>query len=277
VHAVTNGVHPATWTADSFRELFNRHLPYWCHEPELLVEADRIPLQEITAAHAQAKQALLAHARQVEPGHALTADRFTIGFARRMTAYKRPHLLFTDLPRLKALGARYPLQVVLAGKAHPRDEPGQRHIEQLHAWAQELAGSIPVVFLPDYGMHAGRLVVSGVDLWLNTPQRLLEASGTSGMKAALNGVPSLSILDGWWLEGCTEGETGWAIGEDGPHDDDEVDARALYDKLEQAVLPLFHLQPQAWAEVMRRSISRNGAFFTSHRMLRRYALEAYAL
>ena len=275
VHAVTNGVHTGTWAADSFVALFDRHVPYWRAEPELLVEIDQVPVQEITAAHAAAKQALLDYASQASPGHALRADRFTIGFARRMTSYKRPHLLFSDLERLKALAARYPLQVVLAGKAHPRDLPGKQHIQNLHTLARELEGVLPVVYLPDYGMDSARRVVSGVDVWLNTPQRPLEASGTSGMKAALNGVPNLSILDGWWLEGCTEGETGWAIGQDGPHDD-AADSRALYDKLEQAVLPLYHDRPQAWAEVMRRAIARNGAFFTSHRMLKRYALEAYA-
>lgn len=276
VHAVTNGVHSATWAADALQELFNRHIPFWRNEPELLLEADRIPLEEISKAHAGAKQALLAYASEVAPGHGLSADRFTIGFARRMTAYKRPHLLFSDIERLRKIAKKFPIQVVLAGKAHPKDEPGKKHIEQLHAMAQALKGLVPIVYLPDYNMHKARYIVSGVDVWLNTPQRPLEASGTSGMKAALNGVPNLSILDGWWLEGCAEGETGWAIGEDGPHDDDAADSKALYDKLEQTVLPLFHDQPQAWAEVMRRAISRNGSFFTSHRMVKRYALEAYA-
>ncbi|HYF43953.1 MAG TPA: alpha-glucan family phosphorylase [Ramlibacter sp.] len=275
VHAVTNGVHSATWAAESLHELFDRHIPYWRSEPELLLEADRIPLEEIRSAHDKAKQALLAYASEVAPGHGLSADRFTLGFARRMTAYKRPHLLFSDLERLRTIAKKFPIQVVLAGKAHPKDEAGKKHIEQLHAVARELQGLVPIVFLPDYNMHKARYIVSGVDVWLNTPQRPLEASGTSGMKAALNGVPNLSILDGWWLEGCAEGETGWAIGEDGPHDD-AADSKALYAKLEQVVLPLFHEQPQAWAEVMRRAISRNGSFFTSHRMLKRYALEAYA-
>lgn len=277
IHAITNGVHPWTWASDGMRALFDRYIPHWCHEPELLVHVDRIPAQELVAAHAAARQLLLAHAAQSAPGR-LRPDRFTIGFARRMTAYKRPHLLFTDLERLRRIARHHPFQVVLAGKAHPRDFEGRRQIERLHAWARELEDEIPIVFLPDYGMDIARLLVAGVDLWLNTPQRPLEASGTSGMKAAINGVPSLSVLDGWWLEGCDEGVTGWAIGTDGPNGphDSAADAQSLYAKLEDAVLPLFHEQPARWVEVMRGAIGRNGAYFSSHRMLRRYVLEAYS-
>jgi starch phosphorylase len=275
VHAVTNGVHPGTWAGPEFRALFDAHIPCWRHEPELLVQADRIPLEAIARAHAEARQRLLAHVASVAPGAGLEPGRCTIGFARRMTQYKRAHLLFTDPARLAALARRHPLQVVVAGKAHPRDHEGQAQIRQLHARARELAGEVPVVFLPDYGMELASLLVAGVDVWLNTPQRPLEASGTSGMKAALNGVPSLSVLDGWWLEGWAEGETGWAIGEDGPHDD-AADAAALYDKLEHTVLPLYHGQPDLWSGLMRRVVARNASFFHSHRMLRRYVLEAYA-
>jgi len=275
VHAISNGVHPWTWASDAHRQLFARHVPHWCHEPELLMQAASIPRDEIAAAHAAAKQALLRRAA-MHPGRAqLAADRFTLGFARRMTAYKRPDLLFTDLERLRSIGRRYPIQVVLAGKAHPHDLEGKRQIERLHAFAQELAADVPVVFLPDYGIDLARVLVGGVDLWLNTPQRPLEASGTSGMKAALNGVPSLSVLDGWWLEGCAEGVTGWAIGADGP-DDGPADALSLYGKLEEQVLPLFYELPAEWTEVMRRTIAQNGSFFNSHRMLRRYVVEAYS-
>ena len=274
IHAITNGVHPWTWASDRMRALFDRYVPHWCHEPELLVHARRIPAAELLAAHAAAKEQLLALAGQCAPG-TLRPDLFTIGFARRMTAYKRPHLLFTDLDRLRVIARRYPFQVVLAGKAHPHDLEGRRQIERLHAWAKELAGEIPVVFLPGYDMDVARRLVAGVDVWLNTPQRPLEASGTSGMKAALNGVPNLSVLDGWWVEGCDEGVTGWAVGNDGPHDGDG-DAESLYAKLGDTVLPLFHDDPAGWLEVMRGAMTRNGAYFNSHRMLRRYVLEAYS-
>lgn len=275
VHAISNGVHPWTWASDAHRLLFARHVPQWCHEPELLVRAGAIPLAEIGAAHAAGKQALLARIASCPGAERLAPARFTIGYARRMTAYKRPHLLFSDLERLRRIARRHPVQVILAGKAHPRDLEGKRQVERLHAFARELAPDIPVVFVPGYDMALGRLMVAGVDVWLNTPQRPLEASGTSGMKAALNGVPSLSVLDGWWLEGCVEGVTGWAVGHDGP-DDGEADAESLYQKLEARVLPLFHDHPAEWNEVMRRTIAQNGSFFNSHRMVRRYMLEAYA-
>ena len=273
VHAITNGIHPWTWASDAHRRLYDQHVQHWCHEPELLLHADRIPADELLAAHREAKGTLLS-LLQRSGGKGFDPERFTIGFARRMTDYKRPSLLFSDMDRLLRIAKRFPIQIALAGKAHPRDELGKRHIARLHAWARELGDSIPVAYVPDYGMEAGRLLVSGVDLWLNTPQRPLEASGTSGMKAALNGVPNLSILDGWWLEGCVEGLTGWAIGEDAPHDN-ELDAAALYDKLENVVLPLYYENPEGWLAVMRGAISHNGSFFHSHRMVRRYMLEAY--
>jgi starch phosphorylase len=239
------------------------------------VRALRIPQEEIAAAHAQAKQALLDSVAQLEGGARLDPSRFTIGFARRMTDYKRPGLLFSDLERMRAIARRFPFQVIVAGKAHPHDQPGHRHIEQLHAWARELAGTIPVVFVPDYRLEVARRMVGGVDLWLNTPQPPLEASGTSGMKAALNGVPSLSVLDGWWIEGWEEGITGWAIGTDGGDQDAHRHAASLYDKLEHTVLPTFYEQGPAWSMIMKSAIARNGSYFNSHRMIRRYASEAY--
>ncbi|MGV3569377.1 MAG: alpha-glucan family phosphorylase [Ramlibacter sp.] len=270
VHAITNGVHALSWTAAPLAALYDRHIPNWCHEPELLVRALSIPDDEVLHAHAEARRALL----RVPGCAALDAQRFTIGFGRRMTGYKRPGLLFTDLARLRAIGRRTPLQVVVAGKAHPRDLGGKRIIEELHAAAAALAPDLPVVFLPDYGVELARAMVAGVDLWLNTPQPPLEASGTSGMKAALNGVPSLSVLDGWWLEGCAEGMTGWAIGSDGDGDDARS-AASLYDKLEYKVLPAWTSGGGAWAGIMKAAIARNGSYFNSHRMLRRYASEAY--
>jgi starch phosphorylase len=277
VHAVTNGVHPHTWTAPPLRAIYDRYLPGWCHEPELLVRADCcIPPAALLDAHAEAKRALIACVRE-RTGVVLDAAVPTLGFARRMTAYKRPDLLFTDLERLKAIAAARPFQVVLAGKAHPRDEGGKRLIELLHRHVRELAGLVPMAYLPDYDLDTALLMVSGSDVWLNTPLPPLEASGTSGMKAAFNGVPSLSVLDGWWVEGCIEGVTGWSVGAatEAGHDSD---AGALYDKLAQVVLPQYYGQLGAadgWVRLMQGVIAKNASFFNSHRMMRRYATEAY--
>ncbi len=267
VRAITNGVHPYTWSAASFRELYDRFVPGWCHEPELLGRVHGIPDASLLAAHAQAKQALIDKVRALT-GVTLQGNVATLGFARRMTAYKRPELLFTDIGRLQAIGRERPLQIVLAGKAHPHDQEGKRLISRLHEHARELAGTIAVAYLPDYDLELALLMVAGTDVWLNTPLPPLEASGTSGMKAALNGVPSLSLLDGWWVEGCIEGVTGWAI----------EDARSLYDKLEQIVLPLYYGytdNARGWVRLMKATIGTNAAYFNSHRMMRRYATEAY--
>ncbi|HRK77390.1 MAG TPA: alpha-glucan family phosphorylase [Thiobacillus sp.] len=273
VHAVTNGVHASTWTSKSFVTLYDQHVPGWGHEPELLTRADRIPNDLLWAAHRDAKQALLDKVRELA-GVSLSADQPILGFARRMTAYKRADLMFTDFERLKRIAGKFPFQIVMAGKAHPNDMAGKQLIEALHRHIRELAREIPVVFLPDYDMELALHMVSGSDLWLNTPLRPLEASGTSGMKAAFNGVPQLSVLDGWWVEGCLEGVTGWAIGDDTPTANGH-DAMALYDKLEQVILPLWYGDRAGWTAVMKGAISRNAAFFNSHRMMRRYATEAY--
>jgi starch phosphorylase len=267
VRAITNGVHPYTWSTQSFRTLYDRHVPGWCHEPELLLRVYGIPDAAILDAHARAKQALIERVRALS-GVSLHEKTATLGFARRMTAYKRPEMLFSDIGRLKAIGRERPLQIVLAGKAHPRDEEGKSLIARLHQHARELADTMPVVFLPDYDLDLALLMVAGVDIWLNTPLPPFEASGTSGMKAALNGVPSLSVMDGWWVEGCIEGVTGWAVEE----------AASLYEKLERIVLPLYYGLPgeaRGWVKVMKGAIGVNAAYFNSHRMMRRYATEAY--
>lgn len=272
VHAITNGVHAFTWTCEPFVRLYDRFLPRWCCEPEALIRADQIPDAEIVASHREQKHALLA--RLNGAGAAFDPERLIIGFARRMTEYKRPALLFTDIDRLLEIASRFPLQLIFAGKAHPHDEPGKELIATLLALRNRIEGRIPMAFVPDYDMDTGLLLVSGVDVWLNTPRPPLEASGTSGMKAALNGVPSLSILDGWWAEGWIEGVTGWAIGSTGDHND-SADATALYDKLAGAVLPAFYDDRARWVSVMKGAISRNGSMFNSHRMVRRYAAEVY--
>jgi starch phosphorylase len=208
-------------------------------------------------------------------GVALQPQAPILAFARRMTAYKRPDLLFSDIERLKSIARSNAFQIVLAGKAHPRDDSGKRLIAELHKHVRSLRDTLPIVYLADYDMATAQVLVAGADVWLNTPLPPQEASGTSGMKAALNGVPSLSVLDGWWLEGCIEGITGWAVTSDGQG---AADARALYDKLEQVVLPLYYgngPQGRGWIEVMKGAISKNASYFSSHRMMRRYATEAY--
>jgi starch phosphorylase len=276
VHAVTNGAHPYTWTCESFRRLYDTYLPGWCHEPELLARADRIPDAQIWEAHRQAKGRLIEKVK-ASAGITFLPERPILGYARRMTAYKRPDLLFSDVERLKAIARQWPFQLVLAGKAHPRDEPGKGLIELLHAHMRLLAGTLPIAYLPNYDMDTALALVCGCDVWLNTPLPPLEASGTSGMKAAFNGVPQLSILDGWWVEGCIEGVTGWAIG-DGAQGTAESDAASLYRKLEQVVLPLYYASvsdPSGWIAVMKGAICKNASYFNSHRMMRRYATEAY--
>jgi starch phosphorylase len=272
VRAITNGVHPSAWTHSAFGKLYDGQLRGWRHEPELLVRADCcIADDTLWQAHLEAKQALIEKVWEWS-GVGLDPARFTMGFARRMTAYKRPELLFTDIERLRAIAKQRPLQIVMAGKAHPRDEEGKRTIEMLHARIRELAGDITAVFLPNYDMAIAAALVSGVDVWLNTPLPPWEASGTSGMKATFNGVPNLSVLDGWWAEGCIEGITGWAIGDGGPG---ENDAASLYDKLEKVVLPLYYDNRNGWISVMKGAITKNASYFNSHRMMRRYASDAY--
>lgn len=274
VNAITNGVHPFTWVTESLRALYDQYIPNWLHEPELLTRASSIPDEKIWNAHLQAKRALLERIKAVT-GTALAPDRATLGFARRMTAYKRPDLLFSDMEQLRSIARRHPFQIVLAGKAHPRDEPGKRLIEELHAHARSLADAIPIVFLPNYDMSLAQLLVAGVDVWLNTPLPPLEASGTSGMKAAFNGVPQLSVLDGWWIEGCIEGETGWGIESRGNMG---ADANELYRKLQTIVLPLYYAanpDRSGWIKVMKGAIDKNASYFNSHRMMRRYATDAY--
>jgi glycogen phosphorylase len=273
VRAITNGVHVETWTSASFAGLYERHLPHWQHEPELLVRADGFADDEVWEAHCVAKRELIGHVAATT-GTALSQETMVIGFARRMTGYKRPDLLFADLDRLRAIAGRHPFQVVLAGKAHPHDERGNELIGEIHRCAAELSGTIPVVFLPNYDMELAKRLTAGVDVWLNTPLPPLEASGTSGMKAALNGVLNLSVLDGWWMEACTDGTTGWAVGDVGLGTAAD-DAEDLYRKLEQATLPTYYEDRARWIWMMKQTISKIAYYFNSQRMMRRYASEAY--
>jgi starch phosphorylase len=283
VHAITNGVHVRTWASPPFQALFDRWLPDWRRDSLSLRYAVRIPCDQIWAAHLESKSALVDYVNR-ETNSGFDRDLFTIGFARRATAYKRPTLLFHDLERLRKLSAeRGGIQLVFAGKAHPHDREGKELIHTVHTVRDSLRGAIPVAWLPNHDMALARLMCAGSDLWLNTPLAPLEASGTSGMKAAVNGVPSLSILDGWFVEGHVEGHTGWSIGEepcsreDLRPEDEASDARALYDKLEQVILPCFYGTPELYRRVMRSTISINGSFFNTDRMIEQYLHSAYQL
>ncbi|HLW91639.1 MAG TPA: alpha-glucan family phosphorylase [Roseiarcus sp.] len=274
VRAITNGVHPATWTHPNFARLYQENFPHWAHEPEALARADQLPDEAIWSAHQGAKQDLLATVKQ-QTGVVMREDVPLLGFARRMTQYKRPDLLFTDIGRLTAIAQKQPFQLVFAGLAHPRDEAGIALIKTIHGHMRELRANIPIAYLPNYDMQIAARMVAGVDIWLNTPLPPMEASGTSGMKAAVNGVLNLSVLDGWWIEALIEGVTGWSIGtSDGPTGDG-AQATELYDKLEKIVLPLYRDDRTRWIWMMKQAISKIASYFNSQRMMRRYATEAY--
>lgn len=276
ISAITNGVHAPTWVSAPFADLYDRHLPDWKRDHLYLRYAKGIPLHEIQVAHSEAKHELIQFVRD-RSGVELLPDVMTIGFARRATAYKRADLLFSDPDRLRLIAKNVgPIQLVFAGKAHPADKPGKAIIAKLIRTAKTLDGDIRFVYLANYDMEMAKVLCSGVDLWLNTPLRPQEASGTSGMKAALNGVPSLSVLDGWWVEGHIEGVTGWAIGQAGDlPETTEAEEASLYGKLEEVVLPTFYGRPSAYAEIMRSAIAINGSFFTTRRMIQQYVTNAY--
>jgi starch phosphorylase len=276
IRAITNGVHAVRWTSKPFAHLFDRHIPEWRRDNLYLRYAIGIPLNEIAEAHAEAKRDLLAEILR-RTGCQLDPEALTVGFGRRAAVYKRGDFIFSDLERLRTIDHRIgPVQFVFGGKAHPRDEDGQAAIRRIVAAGKALNGHIPVVYLEDYDWTLAQLLVSGSDLWLNTPRRPQEASGTSGMKAALNGVPSLSVLDGWWVEGCIEGATGWAIGESAEvAESDAEEIASMYLKLEQKIVPLYYGRRSAFTEVMRHAISINGSFFNAQRMVSQYMSNAY--
>jgi starch phosphorylase len=274
VSAITNGVHAGTWIAPPLAQLFDKYLPGWRRDTRFLRYAMGIPLNEMESAHADARRDLVAVVAE-RAGANLDPNIMTIGFARRATGYKRGDLIFSDLGRLRRIVERAgPLQIVYSGKAHARDDAGKEIIQQVFAAARELQDVVTVTYLENYDMALARHLVSGVDLWLNNPQKPLEASGTSGMKAAMNGVPSLSVLDGWWIEGHVEGVTGWAIGDENPEGED-AEIASLYDKLEYAIMPLFYRQPLGYAAVMRYCIALNGQFFSAQRMMNQYNQDVY--
>jgi glycogen phosphorylase len=275
VNSITNGVHAVTWTAPAFAALFDKRIPEWRRDNLYLRYAVGIPLQEIRETHAASKRALLDEIAR-RTGTQLDPSVMTIGFARRATPYKRADLIFTDLDRLTSIARTVgKLQIVYGGKAHPHDGGGKDLIRRIYSARERLGDLVKVVYVENYEMAVAGQMVAGVDLWLNNPMKPLEASGTSGMKAALNGVPSFSVLDGWWVEGHVEGVTGWSIGGPDPEGDPSRDAVDLYIKLERVILPLFYGLPFAYAEVMRAAISLNGSFFNTQRMVRQYVHNAY--
>jgi starch phosphorylase len=276
INSITNGVHVPTWAAEPIGKLFDRHIPEWRKDNLYLRYVSSVPVDEIQQAHAMAKQDLFSEIKK-RLGIQFDKNVFTLGFARRATGYKRADLLFSDLNRLrKIVSDAGPLQVIYSGKAHPRDESGKEIIRRIFRAAEELKEAIRIVYLEGYDMELAKYLCSGVDLWLNTPQKPEEASGTSGMKAAINGVPSLSILDGWWVEGHVEGVTGWSIGEGWERESNPAqEIVSLYNKLEFAILPLFYVRPASYGWVMRNAIALNGSFYNSQRMLSQYVKNAY--
>jgi starch phosphorylase len=282
IEAITNGVHAATWASPSFRDLFDRYIPSWREDNYSLRGALGLPAEEVWAAHLLAKHDLLEAVRK-KTGLRLDPEAFTIGFARRATGYKRADLILNDLDRLRQIAKNVgAFQIVFAGKAHPKDAGGKEIIKRIFKAKRALKKAVPIIFLDDYDLDLGGKLTAGGDLWLNTPQYPLEASGTSGMKAALNAVPSLSILDGWWVEGHIEGVTGWSIGE--PHRSDPApdtatntaaDAESLYSKLENVILPLFYEDRSRYLSVMQHAIAINGSFFNTQRMVQQYITDAY--
>ena len=279
IEAITNGVHAATWASSAFQQLFDRYIPSWREDNYSLRSALGLPPEEVWAAHLLSKHELFETVRE-KTGLKLEPDVFTIGFARRATGYKRADLILSDLDRQREIAKNSgKFQIIFAGKAHPNDGGGKQIIQKIFKAKKALKKNVQTVFLDNYNMELGGKITSGVDLWLNTPQFPLEASGTSGMKAALNGVPSLSILDGWWVEGHIEGVTGWSIGElhrgTDVSTDNAGEAESLYHKLENVILPLYYNERQKYLEVMLHAIAINGSFFNTQRMVQQYVTDAY--
>ncbi|HOI18601.1 MAG TPA: alpha-glucan family phosphorylase [Candidatus Woesearchaeota archaeon] len=282
IDSITNGIHPMTWISPSFKNLYEEYIPCWAQDPFSLRYALSIPKERISNAHTESKMHLLNEIKQ-STGASFHHKRFTIGFARRFTQYKRPDLLFTDINKLKQIAQKLgDIQIVLAGKAHPNDTKGKeliKHIISISNQINQENSKLKIVFIQNYDMRIARLMISGSDLWLNTPKSPNEASGTSGMKAALNGVPQISTLDGWWLEGHIENVTGWSIGPvdlaSENNNSDYLEAKSLYDKLENTIIPTFYSNTDKWIEIMRHSIAINASFFNTYRMAQQYIANAY--
>lgn len=276
IDSITNGIHSPTWVCESFKNLFNKYIPGWTNDPFSLRYALTIPRDKVWETHQEAKKALIDRVNE-KTNIGMDCDTLTLGFARRATAYKRADLVFFDTNRLMSIAKNIgKIQFIFSGKAHPKDWAGKDLIKKIFSVTPQLKDFIKIAYLENYDISLGKMLVSGVDLWLNTPRKPKEASGTSGMKAAHNGVPSLSILDGWWVEGCIENLTGWPIGSALDVENvDERDAFSLYDKLEKTIIPTFYHNRQGWIDIMRHSIAINASFFNTHRMVQQYVLNAY--
>ena len=279
IQEITNGVHSYTWTSSHFRRLFDKYIRRWANEPELLVRVDCIPEDEMWEAHMKSKQDLLNLVHD-SSGLQMDMDVLTLGFARRATEYKRATMIFSDLEKLKEVRSYGKIQLIFAGKAHPKDQLGKELIRQIYEYIERLRGEIEIVYLENYNMEIAGKLTSGVDVWLNTPLPPMEASGTSGMKAAHNGVINFSVLDGWWIEGCVEDLTGWAIGPSPDQGLNEQETRKreiadLYNKLEYVIIPKFYRERDSWTSMMKNSIGKVAYYFNTHRMMRKYATDAY--
>ena len=278
VDFVTNGVHSTTWTCPGFARLFDKYIPAWRNDPSRLIQALQLPEEEVWKAHQAAKMRLFARVLE-ETGVELDADVLTIGFARRAATYKRADLLFTDVKRLMDVGAGK-VQLIFAGKAHPHDLPAKDIIKHIFSISNDIKTAIPTVYLENYNMELAQLLTAGVDVWLNTPIRPREASGTSGMKCVHNGVMNFSVLDGWWIEGWVEGVTGWSIGPAATEVelieyDEKQDAMDLYNKLDEKIIPLYYNDRHKWIEMMKSTIALNASYFNTHRVVKEYCEKAY--
>ncbi|HZL27107.1 MAG TPA: alpha-glucan family phosphorylase [Acidobacteriaceae bacterium] len=272
IHSITNGVHAATWLSQPFQQLLDKEVPEWRHDNQYFRSVYGIPSRTISETHQLGKLRLFETVKQ-RTGVQLDPNVLTLGFARRVATYKRASLLFQEVARLQKIARKLGgLQIIFAGKAHPADKAGKGLIRDVFESAAKVNSStLRILYLENYDWELGEQLTQGVDVWMNTPLRPYEASGTSGMKAALNGVPSLSVLDGWWIEGCAENITGWAI-ED--LDNEAHEAASLYSKLENSIAPLY-ADKAGWAQMQRHCIAINGAFFNTHRMLGQYFANAY--
>ncbi len=279
IQEITNGVHSYTWTCSHFRKLFDKYIPRWANEPELLVRVDTVPEEDLWEAHIKAKQDLLDFVH-TSSGLQMDTEALTLGFARRATEYKRAAMIFSDIEKLKEVNSQGKIQLIFAGKAHPKDVLGKNLIKEIYEFKDRLKGEIEIVYLENYNMEMAQKLTSGVDVWLNTPMPPMEASGTSGMKASHNGVINFSVLDGWWIEGCVESLTGWAIGPSPDQTISEEQRRKreiadLYNKLEYVIIPKFYQDRDGWIYMMKNSIGKVAYYFNTHRMMRRYATDAY--
>lgn len=265
IKSITNGVHIPTWVSQEMANLYDKHIPNWRANPDSLRIISSVGSEEIWDAHKNAKKHIIDFANATQNA-GMDYDYFTIGWARRFTSYKRPDLFLENISRLIGIAEKLgPIQIIYGGKAHPLDTEGKGLLQKVISIAESLNDIVKMVYLPNYDMYVSKFATSGVDLWLNTPIPPFEASGTSGMKCALNGIPQLSILDGWWNEGCIEGETGWSF----------TTSNELYDLLENKIINCYYNMREEWTTIMKKTIMLNGSFFNSRRMINEYIKLAY--